>query len=113
MAPRAASAQRDVVKACFGATLSDIGRGFFVALELLAILRGRWQLAQTDDGFPFLPVRAEGERAFASLRRSHDFARRMPAEPRDLLFEEELAVLDGETTRATLAALVDALTVPF
>jgi hypothetical protein len=109
MATSGASSQRDVVKACFGATLSDLGRGFFVALELFAILRGTWEM----DGDGLLPPPSESETAFRYLRRSHDFARRMPTDPVDLLFAEERSVLDGEATRTTLGALVDALTVPF
>jgi hypothetical protein len=37
----------------------------------------------------------------------------MPTQPEDLLRADELEALEGSDTRATLAALVDALTVPF
>jgi hypothetical protein len=101
------SLQARVVRECFGASLSDLGRGFFVALELFAILRGVLEL-----GNEVLP--AEHEQPMSYIRHSHDFARRMPAEPADLLTpEEQLRALDGETTRETLGALVSALTVPF
>jgi hypothetical protein len=103
--------QANVVRTCFGAALSDIGRGFSVTLELLAILRGTLDLPEAD-GPGILRVPAPGE-PVRYMRRSHDFARRMPSQPDDLLRPEELEALEGEDTRATLAALVDALTVPF
>jgi hypothetical protein len=103
--------QATVVRECFGAALSDIGRGFFVTLELFAILRGLLDIA--DDGPPsILSVPPPGQ-PVKYLRRSHDFARRMPTQPEDLLGAEELQALEGGDTRATLAALIDALTVPF
>lgn len=111
MTPSASSLQAKIVKECFGATLSDLGRGFFVGLELFAILRGVSELdAGPDNGLLSSDIAAPIE----YLRHSHDFARRMPAEPVDLLSQEEqVTALDGETTRETLGALVDALTVPF
>ena len=113
MAVAPASVQREVVKGCFGATLSDLGRGFFVALELFAILRGTWELREEAGHGNILGSPSESDKALQYLRRSHDFARRMPSEPTDLLFADEEAALDGDSTRATLGALVEALTVPF
>jgi hypothetical protein len=111
MTVSATTLQARVVKECFGATLSDLGRGFFVGLELFAILRGVFENGGGSYG-GLLP--SQLNEPIRYLRHSHDFARRMPAEPVDLLTEEEQAsALDGETTRETLAALVDALTVPF
>jgi hypothetical protein len=105
-----ANLQANVVRECFGAALSDIGRGFFVTLELLAILRGGMDL-QEHDGTLLLQVPAPGD-PVRYARKSHDFARRMPTDP-ELLDPSELGALEGTDTRAALAALVDALTVPF
>jgi hypothetical protein len=103
--------QASVVRECFGAALSDIGRGFFVTLELLAILRGLFDI-KDDDAPSILSAPPPGQ-PVTYLRRSHDFARRMPTQPEDLLGPNELQALEGSETRATLAALIDALTVPF
>ena len=103
--------QAGVVRECFGAALSDIGRGFFVTLELFAILRGLFD-AEERDAPSILSVPPPGQ-PVTYLKRGHDFARRMPTEPEDLLGAPELQALKGSDTRATLAALVDALTVPF
>ena len=103
--------QATVVGECFGTALSDIGRGYFVTLELLAILRGVFELGDhSASGILSAPPLGQPVRY---LRRSHDFARRMPTQPEDLLRADELQALEGSDTRATLAALVDALTVPF
>lgn len=103
--------QAAVVRECFGAALSDIGRGYYVTLELMAILRGILDLEDPDS--PGLLVAPPPGEPLRYARRSHDFARRMPTQPEDLLAPEELEALEGGETRATLAALVDALTVPF
>jgi hypothetical protein len=102
MANRALAAE--VAKDLFGANLADQGRGFYVALELFALLRG-----SLDEQGQVLP---HPDRGPLRLRlRSHDFARRLagtdvppPEEAIDKAFDQE--------TRQVVSSLVESLTVP-
>ena len=71
-----------IVKDTFGALLRNQGKGFYVTLELLALIKGA-----KEAGGEILPAveKVEGVKV---LRRSHDFARRLLYDP-DTLKEEE------------------------
>lgn len=92
---------RRIVKECFGGSLYQQGRGYYVALELLAILRGhlleeQGVLPSTDQVPPYRRI-------------SHDFARRLAAGSEDFL-EGELAVIDPPA-REPLRALLSSISV--
>ena len=91
-----------VVQSLFGATLAEQGRGYYIVLELLALLRGT-HLASGE----ILP---SSDGAVEIVRRAHDFARRLMAEP-CALAESERAALGGKEYE-TLRALVLGLRVP-
>lgn len=102
MANRALAAE--VAKDLFGANLAEQGRGFYVALELFALLRG----SLDDQGEVLRP--SDGEPLHVRLR-SHDFARRLagtdvppPEEAIERAFDQE--------TRQVVSSLVESLTVP-
>lgn len=65
-----------VVKAVFGGSLYQQGRGFYVPLELLAILRGSWLLEQQSADAVIRVLPPVTQRA-TFLRPTHDFARRL------------------------------------
>ena len=92
-----------VVLNVFGGILQEQGRGFYVPLELFAIIWGsveaNEQVLRSDDQ----PVRY--------MRRVHDYARRLLASP-ELLGETERDQLDDKATERTLRALLRGLTVP-
>lgn len=93
-----------VVKNLFGASLYDQGRGFYVCLELLALVWGT-----QEAGLGILPD--DVSKALTIVRRSHDFARRIATNRADV--EAELATaLDGEGTFETLQQLLNSLIVP-
>ena len=97
-------AGESVSKAAFGATLTDQGRGLYVGLELLALLRG--SLDASGDVLPrpsATPIKI--------LRRSHDFARRLMADKCELA-DVELKSLGDRDTYETLRALYTGLRVP-
>ena len=71
----------EIVRNTFGALLRSQGRGFFVALEFLAIIKGT-----KDAGGTILPG-IEAQDSVQLLRRSHDFARRLMFDP-DILQEQ-------------------------
>ncbi|MBK8979717.1 MAG: hypothetical protein IPM29_27780 [Planctomycetes bacterium] len=99
-----------VVRRLFGAVLADQGRGFYVGLELLAILRGTYDhTRKTGERGTILP--AEFGSPLRLERRSHDFARRLMSEPRALEPREVKELGDAETIE-TLAALARGLRVP-
>ncbi|HEY4346868.1 MAG TPA: hypothetical protein VGM80_04705 [Gaiellaceae bacterium] len=107
------SPQSLVVRECFGTGLYVQGRGFFVTLELLAICRGLLDAGQGKDATAvLLPTPDGNETALRYRRRSHDFARRVPVHGGEDLLEDTPENLEGDGTRETLAALIDALTIP-
>lgn len=91
-----------IVQSLFGATLAEQGRGYYITLELLALLRGT-HLASNE----ILP---SGDGAIEIERRAHDFARRLMAEPCALAEVERLAL--GGKEFETLRALALGLRVP-
>ena len=93
-----------VVKDVFGATLADYGRGFYVCLELLALVRGTF-----ESSGEVLP--SDRSEPLVIKRRSHDYIRRLMANE-SRLSERELAELGEGTTFETLKALALGLKVP-
>jgi hypothetical protein len=107
------SPQSEVVRECFGTGLYAQGRGFFVTLELLAICRGLVDAAPGQHASAaLLPSPDAHDYALRYRRRSHDFARRIPFQPGENLLDDAPESLEGDDTRQTLAALIEALTVP-
>lgn len=93
----------EVIKKAFGASLYDQGRGFYVTLELLALVWGSWAA-----GHGVLPSASS---PISFHRRSHDFARRLAASDEDLS-EQERGYLEGTLTAETVHDLFSSLTVP-
>ena len=104
--PRSSKPKRgeDVVRSLFGAILSGQGRGFYVGLELMALLRGTLE----HDG---LVLPAPTKEPLTVQLRSHDFARRLMGEPRHLA-DEETQGIEGELALDAIAALGRGLRVP-
>ena len=96
----------DVVRELFGAILSNQGRGFYVGLELMALIRGT-----LDHDGSVLPTPSSDGSPITITRRSHDFARRLMGEPRALALGED-ATIQGDNALETLAALGRGLRVP-
>lgn len=72
------AAGAEVVRSVFGVPLQGQGRGFYVALELFAILRGSLLLdTQEESSRRLLPPKGE---KLEFLRPAHDFARRVMAD---------------------------------
>lgn len=74
----------NVVKSLFGGSLYQQGRGFYVSLELLAILRGSAVLEQRETSEPgqtsaTTRVLPPPDQELSYLRPTHDFARRLMA----------------------------------
>jgi hypothetical protein len=93
----------DIVHELFGANLQEQGRGFYVALELLAIIRGVSELEVDDVLSPDIDV-------IRYRRSSHDLARRIATST--AIPEAELAqAVQGATTLETLHALLSSLIV--
>ncbi|UJR83669.1 hypothetical protein [Sandaracinus amylolyticus] len=91
------------VKEAFGGALYQQGRGFYVSLELFAMLRG---MHEAD-----LPLLAEEKgQPIRYRRRSHDFARRLLADPAELSAEQRSHL--GSDAESTLRSLLAGLTVP-
>jgi hypothetical protein len=93
-----------LVRQVFGGTLSQQGRGFYVSLELLAIVWGT--LAANHPLLPF----GSSDRRIRYCRRTHDFARRLLTEP-DRLSDEDRRRL-GPGADRVLGALLLGLVVP-
>jgi hypothetical protein len=93
-----------VVRKTFGGVLIEQGAGFYVALELLALIRG-----SKEAGLPVLPeLTSEPIRA---LRRSHDFARRLIA--REVaISDDERALFRDDLAFHSISALVRGLVLP-
>jgi hypothetical protein len=94
----------DVVVLLYGGILNDQGRGFYVGLELMALLRGT-----LDHADAILPDPTGAP--IVAVRRSHDFARRLMGESREL-GEGEASRIKGEQALEILAALGRGLRVP-
>jgi len=101
---------RDLVRATFGGALYQQGRGFYSALELLAILRGSVLLEEKER----LAGGASEERVLPRdgsvryLRPSHDHARRL------LVTGDEIVenVFDSEDARSAVRALLRGIEAP-
>ena len=93
----------ELVHELFGANLQEQGRGFYVALELLAIIRGVHEAGVHGDLAPDVEV-------IRYARQSHDLARRI-ATNTTISNDELLAAVQGETTLETLRALLSSLVV--
>jgi len=100
---------RDVVKRTFGGALYQQGRGFYSALELLAILRGEVLLESLEEnlgpgGERVLPV--EGPTLY--LRPTHDHARRLLVANEDVV----KGVFADDETRMAVKALLRGIEAP-
>jgi hypothetical protein len=89
-----------IVKDVFGGTLQQQGRGFYVALELFAILRGSLLLERREDDRARLLPSKDADAVF--LRPSHDFARRIMS---DGFREKERPRLREHVSEESCAAL--------
>jgi hypothetical protein len=96
----------EVVKAAFGASLYEQGRGYYVTLELFALI---WGTAARVDKQILPPL--DGEPELSVVRRSHDFARRLVAN----MLSPEKAADAFESAQSssleTVRALLQGLTV--
>lgn len=68
---------RDLVKEVYGSSLQNQGRGFYVPMELLAILRGT--LLGAERGMDLASLLPPPETKVSFSRPTHDFARRLMA----------------------------------
>jgi hypothetical protein len=93
----------DVVHDLFGANLQEQGRGFYVALELLAIVRGVQDAGLQDVLSPEVDI-------VRYRRSSHDLARRI-ATGSPIPTEDLARAVQGATTLETLEALLSSLIV--
>jgi hypothetical protein len=82
---------------CFGVNVQQQGRGYYVALELLAIIRGSHELGLE-------PLAADDEPP-RLLRHSHDAARRLAAGTPELMDPESIDELGGPDLAALLGRL--------
>lgn len=94
---------RDIVQAAFGGALYQQGRGFYSALELLAIVRGSILLENVErDAGAFQERVLPTSETVSYLRPSHDHARRL------LVADDQVVpgvFADGETMIAVRALL--------
>jgi len=93
-----------VCRRAFGSMMTQQGRGYYVTLELLAIVWGT-----NDFDGTVLPT---CEKTALYNRRSHDFARRLMAADPEFIRKEDLAHLSGKGAPAILEALLASLRVP-
>ncbi|MDP2270469.1 MAG: hypothetical protein Q8K32_07020 [Archangium sp.] len=98
-----------VVKAAFGASLYEQGRGFYVTLELLALA---WGTSHRDEAPAVLPARSSKE-ALRVRVRGHDFARRLVADmlPPDKA-KQAFGADENTSPEMTVRALLQGLIVP-
>lgn len=94
----------NVVRAVYGGILSGQGRGFYVGLELMVLLRG--SLLHADELLP-----SPTDEPITVKLRSHDFIRRLMGEPR-YLAEGETDGIEGAMALEALAALGRGLRLP-
>lgn len=100
---------RDVVQRTFGGALYQQGRGFYSALEFLAILRGEVLLEQLEETFGAAPDRVlpvAGEVLY--LRTGHDHARRLLVADDDVV----PGVFADAETREAIKSLLRGLEAP-
>lgn len=100
---------RDLVQATFGGALYQQGRGFYSALELLAILRGEVLLEKLEEDLGpseerLLP--ASGSASY--LRPGHDHARRLLVADDDVVE----GVFANSDTRGAVSALLRGIEAP-
>lgn len=93
----------ELVHELFGANFQEQGRGFYVALELMAIVRGVAEVAPSDVLSPDIDVVRYG-------RSSHDLARRI-ATMSPVPDAQLASAVQGATTLETLHALLSSLIV--
>jgi hypothetical protein len=93
----------ELVIEAFGGVLQQQGAGFYVTLELFALV---WGSIELGNG----PLPDPSSEALRFRRRTHDYARRLMADPERLSEDELQHVCIGESA-STLRALLTALTV--
>lgn len=91
------------VREVFGGLLAQQGRGFYVALELLAIIWGMERARQR-------PLDEHGDGKIRYVRRTHDYARRVLSEAERLTDQEREWL--GPGAEPVLRALLQGLLVP-
>jgi hypothetical protein len=89
--------------ACFGVNLQQQGRGYYIALELLAIIRGT--IERNDLALP------EGDDPPVFLRHSHDASRRLAAGSLDSMTASAIEELGGNEIAELLGRLFRSLMV--
>ncbi len=98
-----------IVKEVFGGSLYSQGRGFYVTLELLAILRGSLLLEGKGELDVFL---AQNDEPATYLRPTHDFARRLVAGTYEGQRKAEREEFVDDDAAGSLRALLDGLRLP-
>lgn len=93
----------EIVHELFGANLQQQGRGFYVALELLAMIRGTYEIDPAN-------VLAPGSELVRYRRSSHDLARRI-ATATHVPDQELDAAVQGPRSLETLQALLSSLVI--
>jgi hypothetical protein len=93
-------------RSAFGAVLAPQGRGYYVTLELLALL---WGTVHHDD--TVLPTPTD-QKAITVQRRGHDFARRWMSGNHDDVSADERGFVIGHGAEEILRALLESLRVP-
>jgi hypothetical protein len=93
----------EIVRDVFGGLLAQQGRGFYVALELLSIV---WGMERAR----LRPLQRGGDGRIRYVRRTHDFARRVLAEPESLTPDERAWL--GPGAESVLRSLLQGLVVP-
>ena len=100
----ATSIADEMVKITYGSLLRNQGKGYYVTLELLAIVKGTKE-ANGD----ILPSLSDSP-TVNIIRRSHDYIRRILFDP-SILNDDEIKHLEDATTLETLQTLFNSLRV--
>ena len=107
-----ARSDNDVVnvasREAFGGNLVNQGRGYYVTLELLALVWGTSQQRAMDEILPS----PKDQEVLRIERRSHDFIRRWMRGDSQYLTSSDLEKVEGRDSHEILRSLLDSLEVP-